>query len=588
MKGQAGYPRDRVPSPPAATRGTMPAAGAGGGPPAAPTGAMVPQVQQTVTQAMPGYGVRGSGAVHYATSQELAHDLGLHMSAEFGEDVDDFERGDSERLAWQLCEFLQPFVREFFDHKFEERHRLKVRAEMERKANEERQKRDAAHSLVHTMISRWEMGEAKGLKEGYFRAWADYIQKKSSQKDTVTLALRKFFEGDVKALRHTCFSVWRRVVEERKTEANISEEKAAFQKELDAELQKMRLSWAGQLDEADEKKRRAHDTIKAAREKFLLGDRQGTLMHCLHLWKQMTDTAKSQVRIKEAWMIRIAANFLDEDKGNLKKTFTSWHHNIKLMGKLKVYISTWFKGDTLGLVMTVFREWWLLVGRSIMVRHHQSQIQEKHATVESLTRELQIANHQIEQLFEILKIEVQTNEDHVMKLQETYNRVRDSSHSPAPSRLVSRPTSRPGTPGAASGMAPLSARMSAVSTMSGTASEVQNRYAINYGDHGSIGTTTLGSSQPLGISGAAAKAASACTTTSTGSFGWRLGQPSTMGAKVFDLLDTNHDGVISRSEFSQLGDSQVDPHVTQSGSVLDDYRAPSATRQVMEEIRGRR
>eukprot|EP00971_Amphidinium_carterae_P158514 3142432-Amphidinium_carterae.1 len=53
--------------------------------------------------------------------------------------------------------------------------------------------------------------------------------------DTVTLALRKFFEGDVKALRHTCFAVWRRVVEEKRTETSISNEKAQYQKELDAE-----------------------------------------------------------------------------------------------------------------------------------------------------------------------------------------------------------------------------------------------------------------------------------------------------------------------------------------------------------------
>jgi len=558
-----------VPSPPAtAPRNILPAP---------PT---VVQPMQTVTQVMPGYGVRTVGAAHYATTQELAQDLGLQMSGEFGED--DFEKGDAERLSWQLIEYLQPVMQQWFEQKFEERHRLREHAEMERKANEEREKRAAAHAVVHTMIARWEMGESKGLKEGYFRAWADYIQKKTSQKDTVTLALRKFFEGDVKALRHTCFAVWRRVVEEKRTETSISNEKAQYQKELDAELQQMRMAWGGQLDEADERKRRAHDQMKAAREKFLLGEVQGTLLHSLHVWRQMTVAARSMNTFKESWKVRIAANFLDEDKGNLKKTFRSWYDNVKLFAKLKMYISTWFKGDLIGVMMTVFREWSLLAGRSIMVRHHQSQIQEKHATVESLTRELQIANHQIEQLFEILKVEVQTNEDHVVKLQETYNRVRDSSHSPAPSRLVSRPTSRPGTPGGASGMAPLSARMSGVSTMSGTASEVHNRYGVNFGDHGH---TALGS-QPLGMS-SSAKTSSACAT-SAGSFGWRLGQPSTMSAKVFDLLDTNHDGMISRTEFSQLGDSQVEPHVTQSGSVLDEYRAPSTTRQVMEEIRGRR
>eukprot|EP00971_Amphidinium_carterae_P089268 1766923-Amphidinium_carterae.1 len=136
------------------------------------------------------------------------------------------------------------------------------------------------------------------------------------------------------------------------------------------------MAWGGQLDEADERKRRAHDQMKAAREKFLLGEVQGTLLHSLHVWRQMTVAARSMNTFKESWKVRIAANFLDEDKGNLKKTFRSWYDNVKLFAKLKMYISTWFKGDLIGVMMTVFREWSLLAGRSIMVRHHQSQIQE--------------------------------------------------------------------------------------------------------------------------------------------------------------------------------------------------------------------
>jgi len=443
----------------------------------------------------------------------------------------------------------------------------------------EEQKRDAEKdAILDYTMSRWNKGETKGILGSALRSWQKVtkeLKEHDRKRRAVRTALLSSMAGVAQANLMMAFRQWHGMLEDARRERamieNINAErkqwedrelellriqrqatsemeaiKANAQAKAHAESEMMIRKWLGaeaqglvssvfaawrrlkDRSSSTFKKNKMEDAVK----RFLLGEVKGLAMSCFVSWKSWAAMSKKDREVSavgtdivqathdKQLQVRIAGRLgAKTNKLALSEFFLTWKLQHELLRQEQaarsshketmkalanqVLMKKW-KEDSIGLLALSFMQW-RAEGKALrwdevkMDLHRQLQeyaglAEDLHFRCNNFEDQLRVAYNQVDSITDTLQKELQTKAELTEELREAYEKMRNTVLSPTTTGLISRP--------------------------------------------GSAHSRSLSTGRLEGLSGRR----------SLGAMPQATAGPADV---VFDRLDRNHDGVITRAEWSR-------------------------------------
>ena len=183
---------------------------------------------------------------------------------------------------------------------------------------------------IKRFLLAWESKTGVGLLGSFFKLWREEVdaivkeRRKKHSREAVALALQKWERGNVNGLLHETLDQWHRLAAKRRQQdVSIKRFLLAWESKTGVGLLGSFFKlWREEVDaiRKETMKKRSHEAVKLAMQKFVRGNERGLLSESLSQWKELMEKDKARA-------------------------------GIELM------IQRWARGDTAGLLAEIFVVW---------------------------------------------------------------------------------------------------------------------------------------------------------------------------------------------------------------------------------------
>eukprot|EP00405_Crypthecodinium_cohnii_P007870 CAMPEP_0206422720 /NCGR_PEP_ID=MMETSP0324_2-20121206/2257_1 /ASSEMBLY_ACC=CAM_ASM_000836 /TAXON_ID=2866 /ORGANISM="Crypthecodinium cohnii, Strain Seligo" /LENGTH=967 /DNA_ID=CAMNT_0053887151 /DNA_START=481 /DNA_END=3380 /DNA_ORIENTATION=+ len=207
-----------------------------------------------------------------------------------------------------------------------EKARKKMEFEFQEKLRMLEQKHKDRSSNVEVIVSQWEKGSAKGMRDTCWRHWRQRATD-GRHREGLQLQMRKWAEGNEKGLRHSTFLNWRNLSQDahrsREGEA-LRQEKNKLEKMLADQVKAHNDLLEKHMSEQERHKREAKAAITTIIKKWEMGKAKGLLSSCVTLWRKEAKDSKKSGRARQAVHLAMTKFFEGDAKANRHVAFLSW------------------------------------------------------------------------------------------------------------------------------------------------------------------------------------------------------------------------------------------------------------------------
>lgn len=161
--------------------------------------------------------------------------------------------------------------------------------ELDRIMTEKEREKEKAHEATRMMLTKWLMGETKGLQSTVVYEWKRILEVMKDLKrrnESVKASVLSWVEGNNAAAKHLCFTHWVSFRDQERIHLKHGKLRAELDELKNVHLEKMS---AAQLQ-----KQRGKIAVEMCLHKFLEGDRKGSLHGCFLLWEGYWEAMKKQ------------------------------------------------------------------------------------------------------------------------------------------------------------------------------------------------------------------------------------------------------------------------------------------------------
>jgi len=430
---------------------------------------------------------------------------------------------------------------------------MKTNAALAGAEDAQAQLRAKAHATNELMLKQWMGGNAAGMLSTVFADWRRIKEMMASKRrghKAVMDSIERALMGEKRGTMHSCFTNWSNM-------AKLQKEGKARIDQLEAQVEKL-------IEKQQAHLRQVAMTMGAAQGPVLLA-------MVLKAWIEVSQGVKhlekerereveleemkrhgemQRARKKELEAKALISLGMKDNKLVLTEVFTAWcfeteksllehNHKMNANAALHKFADVWIlnkmKKDTEGLLACCFTEWHR-IGHALLharvleacdneARNHEEtriyaqQLEQRNAQLEE---QLLISHQQIMHITETLQKELQTKEELTVELRDAYNKMRSSCFT-----TTTTPTadgSRALGSGPLAFSRPSSAQSRSYSTGSGVARPPRKSLE-------SVNSITSGYGQETSM---------------------RPGDGGESADAVFDMIDRNNDGVITRAEYDRF------------------------------------